>query len=89
VKRGNGYVHVAVDDCFRVGDVAAYPDERTETWARFLEEAAGFFASWVRTERVMTDRAKAYVEGEPFRAALLRRRATHAGPGRRFGLDES
>jgi transposase InsO family protein len=72
-RRGAGYdyLHVAVDDASRVAYVASYPDERGETAARFLLEAAGFFAEQgVRIERVLTDRAFAYTRAHAFTDAV-------------------
>jgi transposase InsO family protein len=78
VRPGYDYVHVAVDDHSRVAYAAVFPNERADSCARFVEEAAGFFAELgVRIERVMTDRAKAYMEGEPFQEALRRLGAAH------------
>ena len=55
--RGIGYddVHSAVDDRSRVAFSQILPDEAGQTCARFLVEAAGFFAEYgVRIERVLT-----------------------------------
>ena len=63
--RGIGYddVHSAIDDRSRVAFSQLLPDETGATSARFLVEAAGFFADHgVRIERVLTDNAKAYAE---------------------------
>jgi transposase InsO family protein len=63
--RGIGYddVHSAVDDRSRVAFSQILPDETAATAARFLVEAAGFFADHrVTTQRVLTDNAKAYTE---------------------------
>ena len=71
-QRGGGYdfLHVAVDDASRVAYVAAFPDERGPTTARFLLDAAASFADrGVRIERVMTDRAFAYTHSRHFRQA--------------------
>jgi transposase InsO family protein len=60
---GYDYIHSAVDDCSRVAFSQVLPDETGETSARFLVEAAAFFAEHgVRIERVLTDNAKAYTE---------------------------
>jgi transposase InsO family protein len=57
---GYDYVHSAVDDRSR-------SDETGPTCARFLVEAAGFFAEHgVRIERVLTDNAKAYTTSVAF-----------------------
>src|SRR5215218_1032693 len=70
-SRGRGigydYVHSAVDDRSRVAFSQVLPDETAKTCARFLVEAAGFFAEHgVRIERVLTDNAKAYTESVVF-----------------------
>lgn len=58
---GYDYLHVAIDDSSRAVVVGVYPDERGETAARFLLEAAAFFASHgVRIQEIITDRAFAY-----------------------------
>ncbi len=75
---GHDYVHVAVDDHSRVAYVRAFSDEREETAARFLLEAAARFAEQgVRIERVMTDRAKCYMDSRAFAEALERIGARH------------
>lgn len=56
-RLGYDYLHVAVDDHSRVAFVRVFSDEQGETAARFLLEAAGFFADrGIRIERVLTDR---------------------------------
>jgi len=70
-SRGRGigydYVHSAVDDRSRVAFSQILADEKATTAARFLVEAAGFFADHgVRIERVLTDNAKAYAESVLF-----------------------
>jgi hypothetical protein len=53
-NRGYDYLHVAVDDCSRVAFVRVFSDEQGGTTARFLLEAAGFFADHgVRIERIL------------------------------------
>lgn len=75
---GHDYLHVAVDDHSRVAYVRAFSDERGETAARFLLEAASRFAELgVRIERVMTDRAKCYLDSRAFAEALERIGARH------------
>jgi hypothetical protein len=60
---GYDYVHSAVDDRSRVAFSQILPDEQATTAARFLVEAASFFADHgVRIQRVLTDNAKAYAE---------------------------
>ena len=85
--RGNGtpksgagydYVHQAIDDMSRVAYVDAFDDERGPTCARFLREAAAWFArQGVRIERVMTDNARNYVDSRDFQVALADLRARH------------
>jgi transposase InsO family protein len=70
-KRGRGigydYVHSAVDDRSRVAFSQILPDETGATSARFLVEAASFFAEHgVTIQRVLTDNAKAYTESVVF-----------------------
>ncbi|MER3452843.1 MAG: IS481 family transposase, partial [Chloroflexota bacterium] len=65
-------------DASRVAYVDVFPDERGATCARFLREAAAFFArQGVRIERVMTDNAKNYVTSRDFQAALVELEARH------------
>ena len=55
-----------------------YPDERGPTTARFLAQAAAFFAArGVRLQAVMTDRAWGYTRAAAFRAVLARLGARH------------
>jgi transposase InsO family protein len=78
--RGQGYdyLHVAVDDCSRFAIVGVYPDERGESAAAFLRRAAAQLAArGVQVERVMTDRALAYVRSHGFQAALTELGAVH------------
>jgi transposase InsO family protein len=64
---GYDYIHSAVDDRSRVAFSQILPDEKATTAARFLVQAAGFFAEHgVRIERVLTDNAKAYTESVLF-----------------------
>src|SRR4029453_13024957 len=70
-NRGRGigydYLHSAVDDRSRVAFSQLLADETAKTCARFLGEAAGFFAEHgVRIERVLTDNAKAYTDSVAF-----------------------
>ena len=59
--RGYDYLDVAVDDRSRVAYVGVFGDERGTMCARFVLDAAAFFASHgVRIERVLTDNAKNY-----------------------------
>jgi transposase InsO family protein len=64
---GSDAVHSAIDDRSRVAFSQLLPDETGATWARFLVEAAGFFADHgVVIQRVLTDNAKAYAESVVF-----------------------
>ena len=64
---GYDYVHSAIDDRSRVAFSQLLPDETAKTCARFLVEAASFFADHgVRIERVLTDNAKAYTQSLVF-----------------------
>jgi transposase InsO family protein len=69
--RGYDYLHVAVDDMSRVAYVGVFDDERGTTCARFVLDAAAFFARrGVRIERVLTDNAKNSTLSKAFAAAL-------------------
>ena len=61
VRRGQGYdyVHSAIDDHSRLAYSEIHPDERSETCAAFLANAAAFFGAHgiTRIDRVMTDNA--------------------------------
>ena len=75
---GYDYLHVAVDDMSRVAYVAPFNDERGPTCARFLLDAAAFFAGHgVRIERVLTDNAKNYTLSKAFAEALTEIGARH------------
>jgi transposase InsO family protein len=75
---GYDYVHQAIDDMSRVAYVDVFADERGPTCARFLREAAAFFArQGVRIERVMTDNARNYTLSRDFQAALADLGASH------------
>jgi transposase InsO family protein len=77
---GAGYdvVHVAIDDATRVAYVAVHDDERGSTCARFLVDAAAWFArKGVRIERVMTDNARNYTDSRAFAEAVDRIGARH------------
>lgn len=77
-RRGYDYVHHAIDDASRVAYVDVCTDERGPTCARFLRDAAAWFArQGVRIERVMTDNAKNYVDSRDFQAVLSDLRARH------------
>jgi transposase InsO family protein len=69
--RGRGigyeYVHSLLDDHSRVAYSQILEDETGETSARFLLEAASFFAGLgVTIQRVLTDNAKAYTDSVVF-----------------------
>jgi transposase InsO family protein len=75
---GYDYLHVAVDDHSRVAFVRVFSDERGETAARFLLEAAQFYADrGVRIERLLTDRHNSYRLSRSFREAARRIGARH------------
>jgi transposase InsO family protein len=75
---GYDYLHVAIDDMSRVAFVAPLADERGPTCARFLLDAAAFFASHgVRIERVLTDNAKNYTLSKVFAGAMTEIGARH------------
>jgi transposase InsO family protein len=77
-RPGYDYLHVAVDDHSRVAFVRVFSDEQGETAARFLLEAAGFFADrGIRIERVLTDRHNSYRLSRSFQQALQRIGARH------------
>jgi transposase InsO family protein len=67
---GYDYIHSAVDDRSRVAFSQVLGDESGTTAARFLVEAAAFFAEHgVRIERILTDNAKAYTQSVVFAEA--------------------
>jgi transposase InsO family protein len=62
----------------RVAYVDVFADERGPTCARFLRDAAAWFArQGVRIERVMTDNARNYVDSRDFQTALVDIGARH------------
>jgi transposase InsO family protein len=70
---GYDYIHSALDDRSRVAFSQILPDEQATTAARFLVEAAGFFAEHgVVIQRVLTDNAKAYAESVLFAETAAR-----------------
>jgi transposase InsO family protein len=70
---GYDYLHSAVDDRSRVAFSQLLPDETATTCARFLVEAAAFFAEHgVGIERVLTDNAKAYANSIVFAETAAR-----------------
>jgi transposase InsO family protein len=75
---GFDYLHVAIDDHSRVAFVRSLPDEKGPTCARFVTDAAAFFAGHgIRIERVMTDNALNYRRSNDFRASLEALGITH------------
>ena len=81
---GHDYLHVAVDDHSRVAFVQVHPDEQGPTAARFLLDAAAFFAEHgVTIERVMTDRHFSYLRSRDFSDALAAIGARHT-PTRKY-----
>jgi transposase InsO family protein/transposase-like protein len=68
---GFDYVHVAVDDHSRLAFAQILPDEKGPTCAKFLSDAAKFFASvGVTISRVMTDNALNYRRSRDFQHAV-------------------
>ena len=77
-RQGYDYLHVAVDDHSRVAFVQVHPDELGQTTARFVLDAAAYFAELgVKVERVMTDRHLSYTNSGTFRDALQSIGARH------------
>jgi transposase InsO family protein len=77
-RLGYEYLHVAVDDHSRVAFAQLLPDERGATCARFLQDAAAYFAArGVTVRRVMTDNARAYTDAVVFRQTITTLGATH------------
>lgn len=77
-RAGHDVVHVAIDDATRVAYVAVRDDERGPTCARFLLDAAAWFARHgVRIERVMTDNARNYTDARVFADAVRSVGAKH------------
>lgn len=73
--RGIGweYVHVAIDDCTRIGYGEVLADEQGETTAGFLERAYAWYAAHgIRIRRLLTDNGGNYRS-----AALARACRTH------------
>ncbi len=68
---GFDYLHVAIDDHSRVAFVRSLADEKGPTCAKFVLDAAEFFAGFgVTIERVMTDNARNYRTSRVFQDAL-------------------
>lgn len=77
-KLGFDYVHVAVDDHSRLAFAQVLTDERGPTCAKFLADAAGFFAEHgVAIREVMTDNALNYRRSNDFRAVIAALGAKH------------
>ena len=73
VRRGGGwdYYHVAVDDYSRVAFGQLLDHDDGPTAAEFLLDVATYFKSLgVHIQRVMTDRAFAYMQSKRFKATL-------------------
>jgi transposase InsO family protein len=79
VRVGQDFVHVAIDDATRLAFIDVHDDERGDTCAQFLADAAAYFAAaGIPTiERVMTDNAKNYVRSRVFQAGLEALEARH------------
>ena len=63
-RRGVGweYVHVAIDDCTRLGYVEVLPRDDGPTTAAFLTRALAWFARWaIRVRALLTDNGKCYL----------------------------
>jgi transposase InsO family protein len=77
--RGIGWecVHVAIDDCTRLGYAEVLADETKETTAGFLERAVRYFERrGIRIGRIMTDNGSAY-RSRVFAAVLAHHRLRH------------
>lgn len=77
--RGIGweYVHVAIDDCSRMGCAEVLLDERAVTVAAFLRRACRWFARrGIRVERVLSDNGGGYIS-RLFAAACQALRVAH------------
>ena len=75
---GFDYVHVAVDDHSRLAFAQVLPDEKGQTCAAFLADAATFFAAHgVAIREVMTDNAMNYRRSRDFQTALITLDAKH------------
>jgi transposase InsO family protein len=71
-------LHVATNDHSRYAYVEVLTDEKGATCASFVLRAASHFAMLgIRIERLMTDRAKNYVQSQDFAQALLAIGAAH------------
>lgn len=70
-RLGYDVLHVAVDDASRLAFVQLLPNGRGVAAARFLLDAAAFFAEHgIKVERVMTDRAPTYLRSLAVRSVL-------------------
>lgn len=78
-SRGLGWeaVHVAIDDCTRLGYAEVLADETQETTAGFLERALRYFGRrGIRIGRIMTDNGSAY-RSRVFAAVLAHHQLRH------------
>lgn len=77
--RGIGWeaVHVAIDDCTRLGYAEVLPDEQQATTAAFLQRALRYFERrGIRIARVMTDNGSAY-RSRAFAAVIAQHELRH------------
>ena len=75
---GYDFVHAVVDDHSRLAYAEIQPDERAASAVAFFARALAFFAAHgIRTKRVMTDNAFAYVRSRAFRELLARHGIRH------------
>jgi len=86
-RRGRGeelgweYLHVVIDDAYRLAYAALMPDGKQQAAVRFLENALAWFAAHgVVVERAMTDNGSAH-ESKVFAAALQGRGLKHKRTG--------
>jgi len=77
---GSGYevLHVAVDDASRLAFVQVLPTDHGPMAARFLLDAAAFFAEHgIHIQRIMTDRAFSYTLSRVFQTVVQRLQLRH------------
>lgn len=68
------HVHVAIDDCTRLGYVEVLPRDDGPTTASFVQRALAWFRSiGIRVRAILTDNAKCYICA-PLQAVLTERR---------------
>jgi transposase InsO family protein/transposase-like protein len=80
VRRGGGweFMHVSIDDCSRVAYAELRQSDDGANAAQFLIAASLYYRSLgVHIERVMTDRAYAYMQSKLFQRALVEIGARH------------